>query len=768
MNTQILPLLCTRGAVVFPNQDLTVEVGRKASVDAVEFANKNNLGIFVVSQKSFEVDQPNEDDIFSYGTISHIENYRRKQENHLRIIFRGDKVGKIIRHFTENGVNLVEVEVIEDFPSDLTEIEVLATKLRDELANAKRYANANPPLMKVIERLNKGVTAYDLAYSYAQFVIPALIDKQSFLEESSLVERLLLVLQDLYRLQEMDRVEQHINEIVKERIEEGQKEYYLREKLKAIKEELNEGAASDIDDLKQRVLDEPFPNAVKSKALEEFKRFEMMPASSQEAVVIRSYLDWLLNIPWYKKSNDNDDLNLASEILNADHYGLEKVKERILEYLAVKQMTNSLKSPIICLVGPPGVGKTSLARSIARALDREFVKVSLGGVRDEAEIRGHRRTYIGAMPGRIIQGMKKAGVVNPVFLIDEIDKMASDYKGDPASAMLEVLDPEQNTAFSDHYIEEAYDLSDVLFVATANYIENIPSALLDRLEIINLSSYTEIEKLHIAKEHLIVKQLKTNGLKASQFTIDDETILYLIRHYTREAGVRQLERIFGSLCRKAVLAILKDHKRSIKVTKKRINEWLGHEKYEYGSKEKKDQVGVVTGLAYTSFGGDILPIEVNYFAGKGELVVTGQLGDVMKESTKIALDYIKANAKKYDIDEAFFSKHDIHIHVPEGAVPKDGPSAGVTITTALISALTGKKVRYDLAMTGEVTLRGNVLAIGGLKEKSLAAHRSGISTICFPKANVKDLDDVADVVKESIKFIPVESVDEVIKEALVD
>ena len=427
----------------------------------------------------------------------------------------------------------------------------------------------------------------------------------------------------------------------------------------------------------------------------------------------------------------------------------------------------SLKGPIICLVGPPGVGKTSLAKSVARALDRKFVKISLGGVRDEAEIRGHRRTYLGALPGRIIQGMKKAGTLNPVFLIDEIDKMASDFKGDPSSAMLEVLDPEQNALFSDNYIEESYNLSEVLFIATANYIGNIPPALKDRLEIINLSSYTELEKISIAKEHLIRKQMEQNGLKASQFKIFDDALIYLIRHYTREAGVRQLERLIGSLCRKAVLEILANGKKRVNVSKKLINEWLGMTIYDYGLKEKKDQVGVVTGLAYTEFGGDVLAVEVNSFEGNGKLVVTGQLGDVMKESTQIALDYIKANASKYEINPEFFTKNDIHIHVPEGAVPKDGPSAGVTLTTAIISCITKRKVHCDLAMTGEVTLRGNVLPIGGLKEKSLAAHRSGITTILFPKNNVKDLEEVPQTVKESIKFIPVENIDEVLNHALV-
>ncbi|MBQ5756805.1 MAG: endopeptidase La, partial [Erysipelotrichaceae bacterium] len=535
------------------------------------------------------------------------------------------------------------------------------------------------------------------------------------------------------------------------------------------KEELNDdGGAGDLDDLRELLANNPYPEAVVKKANEEFRRYEMLPPASGEAGVIRGYLEWLLYIPWYQRSEDNDDLEKAAAILDEDHYGLKKVKERILEYLAVKQMTNSLKSPIICLVGPPGVGKTSLAKSVARALDRKFVKISLGGVRDEAEIRGHRRTYLGSMPGRIIQGMKRAGTLNPVFLIDEIDKMSSDYKGDPSSAMLEVLDPEQNFAFSDHYLEEPYDLSDVLFIATANYMDNIPNELRDRLEIIELSSYTEIEKLNIAKNHLIKKQLEANGLKASQFTLPEDVLTYLIRHYTREAGVRQLERVIGTLCRKSVLAILKDNKKNVRISRKLVNEWLGHEIYDYGSKEKKNQVGVVTGLAYTSFGGDILPIEVNYFKGKGRLVVTGQLGDVMKESTEIALDYIKANASKFKIDMKFFEENDIHIHVPEGAVPKDGPSAGVTITTALVSAITGKAARSDIAMTGEVTLRGNVLPIGGLKEKSLAAHRSGISTIFIPKGNVKDLDDIPQAVKDTVRYVPAEKVDQIIKEALVN
>ena len=582
-------------------------------------------------------------------------------------------------------------------------------------------------------------------------------------------ERLLLILDELAKERQMSQIEHSINNKVKERIEGGQREYYLREKLRAIKEELGDvsNITDDTSDLRETIENNPYPEHVKLKALEELQRYEMLPQASGEASVVRSYLDWLLKTPWWQETEDNDDLNMAQQILDEDHYGLEKVKERIMEYLAVKQMTNSLKAPILCLVGPPGVGKTSLAKSIARAIDRKFVKISLGGVRDEAEIRGHRRTYLGSMPGRIIQGMKRAGVINPVFLIDEIDKLGADYKGDPSSAMLEVLDPEQNTQFSDHYLEEPYDLSKVLFIATANYLENIPAALRDRLEIINLSSYTELEKVEIAKDHLIPKQVLANGLKKSQFKLEENELIYLIRHYTREAGVRQLERVIATLCRKTVLAILKDGKKSVKISKKLIVSWLGKEMYEYGNKEKGDQVGVVTGLAYTSFGGDVLPVEVTYFEGKGKLNVTGQLGKVMTESTEIALDYIKSNAKKLKIDPKFFDSNDIHIHVPEGAVPKDGPSAGVTITTALVSAITNTPVKADLAMTGEVTLRGHVLAIGGLREKSLAAHRVGITNIVIPKTNLKDVDELPDAVKESIKFIPVDNVDQVLKEALV-
>ncbi|MBQ3419281.1 MAG: endopeptidase La [Erysipelotrichaceae bacterium] len=760
------PLLCTRGAIVFPLQEIAIEVGRDDSVRAVNYALENVLDMVLVSQIDLSIDSPKAEDLYTYGTLCRIKSSRNRGD-HLKVVFAGVSRVRINNHYVKDNVKHVSVEVLNEDISDELSIKVICKKALTEFnVVAQKYGRPGFPIGGVVEF--DAQLASSLVDTFAQVYIQNIEEKQKYLEELSVKNRLEMMLEYISKEKQMDAIEREINEKVKEKIEEGQKDYYLREKLRAIKEELGDSSGgSDIDDLKEKLENNPYPENVKAKAREEFKHYEMLPPSSGETGVIRSYLEWLLNVPWWQKSKDNDDLNLVQKILDEDHYGLEKVKERILEYLAVKQMTNSLKSPIICLVGPPGVGKTSLAKSVARALDRKFVKISLGGVKDEAEIRGHRRTYLGSLPGRIIQGMKKAATLNPVFLIDEIDKMGADYKGDPSSAMLEVLDPEQNNQFSDHYLEEPYDLSDVLFIATANYMENIPAALIDRLEIINLSSYTEVEKLMIAKNHLIKKQREINGLNEKQISIDDDIIYYLIRHYTREAGVRQLERIIGALCRKSVLEVLKNNKRSIKITKPIVKKWLGNEKFDYGQKEKTNQIGVVTGLAYTQFGGDILPVEVNYFEGKGKLIVTGQLGDVMKESTEIALDYIKANAKKYGIAIKFFEEHDIHIHVPEGAVPKDGPSAGVTLTTAIVSAITKTPVNSNIAMTGEVTLRGNVLPIGGLKEKSLAAHRSGIKKIIIPKGNVKDLDELPSVVKESIEFVPCDKVDNVIKEAFV-
>lgn len=761
------PVVCTRDVVVFPYEEVAIEVGRPISLNAVRRSSESfNDEIFLVSQKSAMVDEPMPEDLFEVGTICKIVSNHRK-DGFSRIIFKGIARAKIVELTPVANSLFAEVEVLNDIVGNSEEELVLVRKVSKELETFETLAALIRP--EVAADFANGVSAPRLADHIAQ-IFPFTIDKrQTLLEMRDVNHRLLTIIQAIEQEKQYAAIENDINQKVRTRVEESQKEYYLRERLRAIKEELGDvpEQSEDVDSIREQLNKNPYPKAIKEKILEELGRYEMLPASGGESGVIKSYIDWLMKLPWWQTSTDNEDLNLAEARLEEDHFGLKKVKERILEYLAVKQMTKSLKSPILCLVGPPGVGKTSLAKSVARALDREFVKMSVGGVKDESEIRGHRRTYLGSMPGRIIQGMKKAGTINPVFLIDEIDKMASDYKGDPASAMLEVLDPEQNSLFSDHYLEESYDLSNVLFIATANYLEDIPAALRDRLEIINLSSYTELEKVQIARKHLLPKQMNMNGLKASQLKVEDELILYLIQFYTRESGVRQLERVLGTLARKSVLAILKEGKKSIKINKKLVVEWLGQEIYDYGKREKRDQVGTVTGLAYTAFGGDILQIEVNHFEGKGKFVITGQLGDVMKESASIAYDYVRANAKKYKIDSKLFETEDIHLHVPEGAVPKDGPSAGVTLTTAIVSSLTKRAVYANLAMTGEVTLRGNVLPIGGLKEKTMAAHRCGITTVIIPKGNTKDIDDLPEVVRSSMKIIPVEHVSQVLELALV-
>lgn len=757
------PIICTRGAIIFPGQDMSLDVGRQASVDVVNFSLNMNLDVILVSQKNIDIDEPKKNDLYEIGTICHIR-ASRKRDDHLKVVFVGEDRCRLIEIYEIDGIKYASVEVLSDVVEDDLALEVLKTKVKKEYSLFEQK-NGRAPLRAPENMSDQYIS--ELVDGFAQANIFNSGEKQKFLEEYHLEKRLEMFLTYISLEKKKEEIEKEINLRVKDSVESSQKDYYLRERIKAIKEELGDGQGADVEKLKEEFSKDRYPENIKAKANEEIRRLDMTSTASGEYGMIRTYLDWLISIPWTEKSVDETDLTKVKEVLDEDHYGLEKIKTRILEYLAVKELSHSLKSPIICLVGPPGVGKTSLAKSIARALNRNFVKMSLGGVRDEAEIRGHRRTYLGSYPGRIIQGMKKAGTTNPVFLIDEIDKMGADYKGDPSSAMLEVLDPEQNSMFQDHYLEETYDLSDVMFIATANYLENIPAPLLDRLEIINLSSYTELEKLNICKDHLIPKVLKKDGLKPSQFSISDEMITHVIRHYTRESGVRELERMMETLARKATLEIYTKSKRSIKVTKKLVLEWLGHEKFEYGTKEKKNQVGVVTGLAYTAFGGDILQIEVNYFEGKGKLIITGQLGDVMKESAEIALDYVKSNAKKFGIDVKFFETHDIHIHVPEGAVPKDGPSAGVTLTTAFVSALTNKAVDANCAMTGEVTLRGNVLPIGGLREKSIAANRSGITKVFIPKGNVKDIDELPDIVKENITFMPVDKVDTILKEAII-
>lgn len=766
-NNILLPMICTRGIVVFPGQDVMIEVGRQKSINAVNAASDSyDSEVFIVCQNDIMVEDPKKENLYQVGTLSKIKVVRRKQ-GYMRITFTGMKRAKLVNMIDDNKMLMAEIETLDDIQGDTTEELALVKRVISEFEKISYVSAAFPA--DIIHQLSQGVSAITLTDQFGQYLLQDQNAKQKLLETLDVNERMLLIISEMEKQQKMAEIENTINVKVKEKIDESQKEYYLREKLKTIKEELGDvsNITDDSQELRETIENNPYPDYIKKKALDELQRYEMLPPGSGEASVSRSYLDWLLKVPYWQETKDVEDLKEVRKVLDEDHYGLDKVKDRVMEYLAVKQMTGTLNAPIICLAGPPGVGKTSLAKSIARALDRHFVKMSLGGVRDEAEIRGHRRTYLGSLPGRIIQGMKKAEVINPVFLIDEIDKMGADYKGDPSDAMLEVLDPEQNAMFSDHYLEEPYDLSKVMFIATANYLENIPAPLRDRMEIIELPSYTELDKVQIAKDHLIPKQLKANGLNEKQFHLKEKEILYLIRHYTREAGVRQLERQIASLCRKTVLAILKDGKKSVTITKKQINEWLGKEIFEYGSKEKKAQVGCVTGLAYTEFGGDVLQIEVNTFEGKGGIVITGQLGDVMKESAQIAIDYVKAHAKEFKIDPKFFEKNDIHIHVPEGAVPKDGPSAGVTMTTAVVSALTNVPVKNSIAMTGEVTLRGNVLPIGGLREKSLAANRVGIKEILIPKENVRDLEDVPAAVKESINFVPVDHVSQVLKEALV-
>ena len=767
MSDKIYPLICTRGVILFPDQEIVIDVGREQSLKAIENAQDNyDDQIVLFSQLKMERENPTENDIYTVGTLCEIRHVRRF-DKFLRVKFKGLERVKLKQWIDGSLSEMAHVELMPSVRQDETEESALVRMVAsafEQMHPGERFVSKD-----LMIELSRGVGA-DALSDKAVAAFPLTVErKQQYLETTGINDRLVMLLQDFEKEKKMSEVEKKINDTVKERIDQGQKDYYLREKMHAIREELGDivEADKDADSIRKRLEEHPYPEYIKEKVKEELMRYEMLPQASGETGVIKTYIDWLVELPWWQTTEDNENLDSAQQILDEDHYGLAKVKERIMEYLAVKQMTNSLKAPIICLVGPPGVGKTSLAKSVARALDRKFVKMSLGGVRDEAEIRGHRRTYLGALPGRIIQGMKKAGVINPVFLIDEIDKMASDYKGDPSSAMLEVLDPEQNSMFSDHYIEEPYDLSKVLFIATANYLENIPPALQDRLEIIQLSSYTDIEKVNIAKEHLLPKQMKENGLKEGQLVVDEDMILYLVRYYTREAGVRPLERTIANSCRKSVLAILRDTKESIVLDRKLVHDWLGNEKVDYGKKEKEDQVGTVTGLAYTSFGGDILQIEANRFEGKGHLILTGQLGDVMKESASIALDYIRSHAKEYGIDPKIFEKTDIHIHVPEGAVPKDGPSAGVTMTTALVSCLSDRPVKANLAMTGEVTLRGNVLPIGGLKEKSLAAHRSGITTILIPKGNEKDLEEIPEEVKEAITFIPVSTASKVLEHALV-
>lgn len=764
-----LPVVCTRGMIVFPENKLTLDVGRPMSLKALELSsNEHDNNIVFVSQVNPLTDNPSFDDVYHIGTICKIDRkVRRDSAGTVKLTVIGVKRVKLGGFIEQNGSIYSQVTILEDEIGDRNEEIALVRKATSYFERARRNITNIP--IESVNRLTSGVSASVLADTIGQYLPIEFTQKQKILETINVNERLLNVISSIEAEKVINEIEETINRKVRESIDENQKEYYLREKLRAIKEELGDSVPKDDDaeSIREELNKHPYPQYVKDKIEEELRRFETMPTASAESNVVRTYIDWMLKVPWYQETKDVEDIQKVEDVLNNDHYGLEKVKERIIEHLAVKQMTQNLKAPIICLAGPPGVGKTSLAKSIANALERKFVKASLGGVKDEAEVRGHRRTYLGSMPGRIIQSMKKAGVVNPVFLLDEIDKMSSDYKGDPTSAMLEVLDPEQNSQFSDNYLEEPYDLSKVLFIATANDLGNIPGPLRDRLEIIELSSYTEQEKLMIAKNHLIKKQLKMHGLSDTQLVFEDAAIMKIIRHYTREAGVRDLERLIAKVCRKVVLIILKDKDKNVVVTADELEQYLAKAPFDHTKKLDHDQIGVVTGMAYTQFGGDILPIEVNHFSGSGKFVITGQLGDVMKESASIALDYLKANKDKYQLGDIEFDKTDIHIHVPEGAVKKDGPSAGVTLTTAIYSALTNKLVRSDVAMTGEVTLRGNVLAIGGLKEKSISAHRSGIKKIIIPKDNEKDIDDIPQSVRDELEIVLASHVDTVLEHAIV-
>lgn len=763
-----LPLLITRELILFPGSPQTIEAGRQISINAVNASrfSADSL-IFITSQINPDIENPTFQDIFQVGVLCRITTANDHGDSVRLRVMPTERVE--LNNFREiDGYYVCDGKVLT--------LETVEQKKQEELVRLlTQTINSMPDLMtkmpkNLLNQIAKTVEAPVLCYSLLSFLQARLDLKAQALETNSAEKLVNLTLSALSGEKENGELERRIQDSVRESTEKSQKEYFLREKMRAIKKELGDETLDeqDADKILEKLEKNPYPDHIKAKVKSELKKFELMPQASLEASLIQNYIETIMSVPWYQRTIDNEDLINVEKILDEDHYGLEKVKKRIVEYLAVKKLTGNLKSPILCFFGPPGCGKTSLGKSIARALGRKFVKASLGGISDEAEIRGHRRTYVGSMPGRIIAGMKKSGVTNPVFLLDEVDKLASSYKGDPSSALLEVLDPEQNTMFNDNYLEEPYDLSDVLFICTANNLENIPAPLRDRLELIEVSSYTELEKVQIAKRHLIPKQLGLNGLKKEQVTFKDESITYIIQHYTREAGVRDLERKIAGCLRKVVVSIVKDPSiETVDITPKKVSEFLGTEIFENSKKEKEQQIGVVTGLAYTEYGGDILPIEVNYFPGKGGLILTGHLGDVMKESAAIALDYVRANASRYNIDSELFAKNDIHIHVPEGAVPKDGPSAGVAITTAIISCLSHTAVDPNVAMTGEVTLRGNALPIGGLREKSLAALRSGIKTIIVPDENKKSVDELPKEVKEALKIVYMKTVDDALKVALI-
>jgi ATP-dependent Lon protease len=765
---KILPLIPLRGITIFPYMVLHFDIGRDKSIIALEAAMLQEQKVFLVPQKQAKVENPKEKDIFNIGTICSIKQILKLPGDNVRVLVEGEVRGRVKRYSQKTPHFEVEVEVLEDEEcKDNKKCEALVRSVRSSFDEYIKLSGNTPMETLVsLEDIDSPGRLSDVASSYLMLKQES---KQELLETFDIQKRLQMLLNILVNEVDILRLERKIGIKVKTKIDKVQKEYYLREQLKAIQEELGEEDEEkrEISRYKTKINKAKLPKEVKDKAIHELDRLKNNGSYSSEGGVIRTYLDWILDLPWNNQTEDNLDIKLARQVLEKEHYGLEDVKDRIIEYLSVKKMSNSLKGPIICLVGPPGVGKTSIAKSIAHALNRNFVRMSLGGVRDEAEIRGHRKTYVGAIPGRILYGMKQAKSKNPLFLLDEIDKMSNDFRGDPADALLEVLDAEQNSSFRDHYLELEFDLSKVLFITTANSLETIPRPLLDRMEIIEVSGYTSEEKFHIAKDHLIPKKLKEHEISEDIIKFADSSIYFIIDNYTRESGVRSLERKIASVIRKSIAEMLEREKEKVIVISNKVKSYLGPEVFTYDKANEEDKVGIVTGMAWTGYGGDTLPVEVSVMAGTGKLELTGKLGDVMKESARAGYSYVRANAKKYGIQEEFYKNKDLHIHVPEGAVPKDGPSAGVTMITAMVSALSGKKVKHNVAMTGEITLTGRVLPIGGLKEKSLAAYRAGIDTVIIPKDNEKDLLKIPKTVKGKLNFISADNIDIVLENALV-
>lgn len=771
MDTMIMkmPAVALRGMVILPGMVAHFDVSRAKSIKAVEEAMMDEQKIFLVAQKDVEQENPDIEDLFKIGIIAEVKQVIKLQNNIVRILVEGKERAELSAFLENPDYLLAEIIRFDEEVDDGLPEEAKEAMLRSIQETFGKYVIVNPKMGKELQRQLSEITDLEKLMNQLANSLPVHFEeKQKILDAVSMTERYEVLMALLLKEIEIIAIKNDFQAKVKAHVDKNQKEYLLREQMKVIREELGEdNTESDADHFMDALGKIKADKEVKEKIKKEIDRFKNISSSSSESAVARGYIETLLELPWNKTSRDNKDLKNAEQILNADHYGLEKVKERMLEFLAVRNLTSKGESPIICLVGPPGTGKTSIARSVAKALDKKYVRISLGGVRDEAEIRGHRRTYVGAMPGRIVNGLRSAGVKNPLMLLDEIDKMSSDYKGDTASALLEVLDAEQNKKFRDHYVEIPIDLSEVLFIATANSVQDIPRPLLDRMELIEVTSYTENEKLHIAKEHLLAKQMERNGIRPEQLAITDKAMAKIISGYTREAGVRNLERKLGEICRKAARPLYEGEKEKIKVTEQNLEKFLGKEKYSFDKKNDTDEVGIVRGLAWTSVGGDTLEIEVNIMPGKGEFQLTGQLGDVMKESAQAGISYIRSVSEEYHIPKKFFQENDIHIHIPEGAVPKDGPSAGITMATAMLSAITKTPVRADVAMTGEITLRGRVLPIGGLKEKTLAAKNAGIKTICVPKKNEKDIDEISPEIKKGLKIVFVEQMKDVLDVAFV-